>query len=368
MPRQASNKIRSMSARKPTRRSRRLSGLPPLDDELSKDIKVITNRRKRRNIKTPKKRSIIIANSPFKHNITTTDNDKISSTQSDGEIDYESDGHQNDQIEGALCESKPILNITETVSIDHAYGINIDKDSSQYNYQADDESSSNDYHDEEEKSTLLLSDDTPKDVSKIKDASTADDLIHYPSLVSFCCVFVLHFASWLSISNIKSYPSGSILFISSFLVYTFCRFYHDKRLDGIHSIFVLVNVMDCLLSVFFGMNGDYKLYFKSNEWITFGLLASHFVYDVRDIYYDVSSEDAWLICGQDAMIILFLILFLCIGDNAIDLIFVYAIKCVICMAIGRNYAVIKHIQINTIAIHFAAWFSIKKIFASYSTE
>ena len=68
--------------------------------------------------------------------------------------------------------------------------------------------------------------------------------------------------------------------------------------------------------------------------------------------------------GRDMLVLIFLFAFCQIGENGMDLVFIMSIKCV-CLIIFNYYYERKYdqwfdLQINIIAIHLAAWFSIQK--------
>eukprot|EP01084_Bolivina_argentea_P117340 208399_1 len=230
---------RSKSAikpKRPTRRSRRLSGLPPVsgleDKENGPTPNIINNYVERqRNIKTSQKRNI------FSSNIMNTSN-------INGKI------YNDKQVESIQNVMKPNLNVAKTISIDEN---NFDTDSDHitntppiyiYNKQNED-SSENEPHEEEEKSAILMGKNTPKEkiqINKVQHKNKMElkqnDSNDYQLQITFIifCIFCLHLISWLSIINSKigwfEWYHNYIGFMVSFTLHTMCRYYYSIQMCG----------------------------------------------------------------------------------------------------------------------------------------
>jgi len=371
--------------RRPTRRSRRLSGLPPIPDDArttsqqigeSATSFVVSNRRhrNRKSIKTPQKRNILsISGSKTAPKLMKTAN----------EHDHDSDY---DVTEGMLTdETKIALNNTKTYSPD--LGL-----------------SDNEHDQDEEEKDYILSQDTEtprcEAMSNTLSANTncnananangneteaqteanqaQQDAMKqtyntkYKLMVILYCIFLLYLISF-----------NVFKLVLSMILFTVCKNYlfeilstNGNRTEIEHEIYVILNainaafvIIDVLYCILNRHSIDYVLHFDSNKYISFGLFLSNIVWYLWNEHERKPSVVAnkW---ASDLFIVSFLVLFNLIGDNAIDLIFVYSIKSLI-IAVMRyctEYVVFvqtnKDIQANILIVHVAAFLSLSRIFDS----
>jgi len=245
------------------------------------------------------------------------------------------------------------------------------------------DSSDNELHDEEEKSALLTERETTNlgehennDTTKQSECEPISASHHAPRVrldrhQSTGVLMIGGVAALYAIQCALEQPlDDRIAVISAFLLWIICRFQlsltrkWSDHLHEVHAILVMMNMTICWMTTF-----------RGNQWISFGVYWAEFIYDIvdRSKFGPNVSMSSVTNMVNDAVIILFFVVFEFVGQNAVDYVFVHSLKVLAlfmmdqCFGVqygkgsGSGNVLGGELQFNIIAFHFSSWFSISRI-------